>query len=258
MRYIKLNVDNEYIEWMMSQRPTAWCLLCLIARRAKRSEDHPDKNLEIGEAYIGDYKSYGVTEQIYRSDKEFLKTNGQLTTRATNRGTIAKLVNTDIFDINQEKITTKIPKTNGQLTTNNIISNNNNNNNNGNGNGNDNKEKETYKEKEKKVKTPTVSTEQVEIISYWNQKLHKSFRPSPDIENNFQHWLTEFGMDYIKKAISNIPSLSEKSDFWRNMRPVLFFRLRNSLGTADYIETAYNAPSNRNTSEELIDLIGGI
>lgn len=94
----------------------------LIAIRAKRSEDHPDESLEIGEAEIGDYVSYGVTRQIYRDDISYLKSNHQITTKGTSRGTIAMLISSDIFDINEEKRTTTFPKKeptkNHQRTTN--------------------------------------------------------------------------------------------------------------------------------------------
>lgn len=120
MNYIKYNTDTRTDEWIIKERPTAFLLLILIARRAKRTLNHIDKSLEIGEAKIGDYESYGATEQIYRSDKEFLISNGLITTKTTNKGTIAKLISSDIFDIQEEKITDKLSKINGQLTTNNI------------------------------------------------------------------------------------------------------------------------------------------
>lgn len=104
---------------ILRRRPTAFALLYLIAQRAKRSEDHPNKNLEVGEAFIGDYESYGVTEQIYRDDKAFLTENGQITSKGTNRGTIAKIVSSTVFCINEKKGTDEKKKENGQRTTNN-------------------------------------------------------------------------------------------------------------------------------------------
>ena len=59
-------------------------------------ENHP------GEAMIGDWANYGMTEREYRTAKEILEKHGFATTKATGRGTIATLVNTRVFDPNIE------------------------------------------------------------------------------------------------------------------------------------------------------------
>lgn len=122
MSYIQLNRESKKLEWLMRKRPSALMLLILIAKRAKRSVDHPDINLDMGEAEVGDFETYGVTRQIYRTDLDYLIFNQLVTTKTTNRGTIAKLVDTDIFNINEEQLTTSSsqiqPTTNQQLTTN--------------------------------------------------------------------------------------------------------------------------------------------
>lgn len=131
MTFIKATRESAMADYILRARPTAFILLYLIAKRAKRSFDHPDKRLKIGEAFIGDYGSYGVTEQVYRSDKSFLKSTNQITTRATTKGTIAKLIDTTIFDINESEPTDKVTgeltgnqrTTNGQLTTNKNVKN---------------------------------------------------------------------------------------------------------------------------------------
>lgn len=127
MSFIKINRESQTTEWIIRKRPTAFLLLTLVAKRAKRSGSYPDKYLEIGEAEIGDYKTYGVTEQVYRSDKKFLEINGQITTRTTSKGTIAKLISNAVFDINEDKLTDKLTgnqrATNEQLTTNKNIKN---------------------------------------------------------------------------------------------------------------------------------------
>lgn len=106
-------------------RPTAVILLLQVINRAKNTESgNPDLN--IGEAFIGDFESYGVTRQTYRSDKKLLEKWQILTYRVTNKGTIARLTNQDYFDINWKKITNNItneptrhqPTTNHQATTN--------------------------------------------------------------------------------------------------------------------------------------------
>ncbi len=107
---------------LIKHRPTAFVLLTLIAKRARRTSDVIIDNLEIGEALIGDYETYGVTEQVYRSDKIFLKKFNFATFRSTNKGTVAKITATSIFDINAEELTHKPTgdhrTTNEQLTTN--------------------------------------------------------------------------------------------------------------------------------------------
>ena len=126
MTYFKANREGTVFEYMAKKRPSAFLLLFLIAKRAKRTIDHPDKSLEIGEAYIGDYETYGVTKQIYRTDKAFLKSTGQVTYKTTNKGTIARLIKTDLFNINEEEPTHELTRkltqhqhsTNTQLTPN--------------------------------------------------------------------------------------------------------------------------------------------
>jgi hypothetical protein len=99
--FIKFIRDSEYLE-IIKKRPTAFLLLSLIAYRAKRTNDNSFDDLEIGEALIGDYEAYGVTEQIYRNDKRWLQRGKYVTFRGTTKGTIAKLVNSSVFDVNFE------------------------------------------------------------------------------------------------------------------------------------------------------------
>lgn len=112
---------------IMKQRPTAWVLLCLVAFRARREKKF--SSLELGQAYIGDWKNYGVSsEQVYRTDKKWLETNGLITTQVTNKGTIATLTKKDIFNINpnetaNRQLTSKKRATNEPLTTNNNVKN---------------------------------------------------------------------------------------------------------------------------------------
>lgn len=128
MTFIQLRRESTLLEYIAQKRLSALALLLLIAKRAKRSNDHPDKSLELGEAYIGDYETYGVTEQVYRSDKAFLKSTGQVTFRTTNKGTIAKIICNDLIDINindnqRPNQRTNQQDINGQLTTNNNVKN---------------------------------------------------------------------------------------------------------------------------------------
>ena len=109
-------------------RPTAFVLLATIAERARRT-DSTIGGLTAGEALVGDYKSYGVSRQNYRSDLKFLEKSKILTIKVTNKGTIAKLIDDSIFDINidegnqqtNHQVTINQPSSNHQVTTNNNV-----------------------------------------------------------------------------------------------------------------------------------------
>lgn len=94
---------NSLMFWQLVQkRPTAFALLSVIAQRARFSTD-PEvgvKGVKPGEALIGDHRNYGVSARQYRTDKEYLNEYGLATFRKTNRGTVALLLTSDIFDIN--------------------------------------------------------------------------------------------------------------------------------------------------------------
>jgi hypothetical protein len=99
--FIKFNRNSEKYFKILEERPTAFLLLSLIANRARRTNEKDlSIDLEIGEALIGDYFAYNVTESVYRTDKKYLIKNGFIvTTRADRRGTIVKLIDSNIFDI---------------------------------------------------------------------------------------------------------------------------------------------------------------
>lgn len=105
--FIQVTRDEEETK-LFSLRPTALLLLIIIAQRAKWSDDLPNKELSLGEAYIGDWKSYCNSERCYRTDKDFLKKHQKATFRTTNRGTIARIVSTSFLNIYPEKATGKV------------------------------------------------------------------------------------------------------------------------------------------------------
>jgi|GEM_PF-2480931 len=108
------------------KHPKEFALFALAAYRARRTDALNDMGLESGEAMIGDYQSCGLTRQEYRTALKNLKKWNFLTTKATNKGTIAKLINSDIFDINidednqqpNQRPTSSQPTANQQPTTN--------------------------------------------------------------------------------------------------------------------------------------------
>ena len=99
--FIQLNRSKE-AEELLLKRPNAFLLLTQIAMRARRTDAFNAHGLEIGEALIGDYKSCGLTERTYRTAKKRLAEYGFATFKPTNKGTIAKLSNKSIYDINAE------------------------------------------------------------------------------------------------------------------------------------------------------------
>lgn len=81
--------------------PFSFALATQIARRARWREGGLNVHgLNIGEALVGDYKSLGMTERAYRTAKSLLEKCGVATFRPTNKGTIAKLCDASIYDIN--------------------------------------------------------------------------------------------------------------------------------------------------------------
>jgi hypothetical protein len=114
-RFIKFipSLESDYLQ---EHHPNAFLLLCHIAKRARRISGHPD-GLEIGEAYIGDYRKAGIeTEMKYRTAKKVLEQRQHVkiietcrnckksTTRITTKGTLVKLLRSDIWDINSDHI----------------------------------------------------------------------------------------------------------------------------------------------------------
>lgn len=98
--FLKLNKSRMTDEMLME--PACFMLLTQIAYRAKRTQQVSLSNLSMGEALLGDYENIGLTRQKYRTALDKLREWGLITTRTTNRGTIAKLISKEVFDINEE------------------------------------------------------------------------------------------------------------------------------------------------------------
>lgn len=97
--FIKLNRCEDTLELLLKE-PNAFLLLCLIAYRARRNDKFNVKNLGPGEALIGDDGSCGLTTQMYRTAKEKLAEWNFVTFKTTNKGTVAKMIDTRVWDIN--------------------------------------------------------------------------------------------------------------------------------------------------------------
>lgn len=126
-KFIKLirHEDSHQILPLIEKHPNAFLLLTVIALRARRTLD-PVNGLDVGQCYLGDYRHYGMTEQKYRTAKKHLEKLKIVTFQATNKGTIAKIVTSDIYDINGDQdndqsndhVTTRQRPSNDQVTTN--------------------------------------------------------------------------------------------------------------------------------------------
>jgi hypothetical protein len=96
--FIKFNRTPDATELL--KHPNEFTLLALIATRARRTTTFSADNLQPGEALIGDYRACGLSESRYRTAKKNLEKWKFITTQATNKGTIARLINSSVFDIN--------------------------------------------------------------------------------------------------------------------------------------------------------------
>ena len=99
--YFKCYRSAEAMELLAASK-NAFLLLYQIAGRAKRTDSFNRYNLAIGEALVGDFKNIDLTEGQYREAKKFLAKHHFATFKATNKGTIAKLINFDVFNPNLE------------------------------------------------------------------------------------------------------------------------------------------------------------
>lgn len=109
-RFLKF-IPSDKATWLDYNYPNAFRLLRIIAERARRYSGHID-GLNVGESLIGDSGYYGMTEKQYRIAKDILIRHNFIVivetrrNRATNRaikGTLVKLIDNSIWDINEEK-----------------------------------------------------------------------------------------------------------------------------------------------------------
>jgi len=104
-------VRSVQVKSLMAKSHSMMCLLWIIALRAWRGPGINGYGCGPGEAFIGDCLTLGFTQKSYRVCKRQLEKLGKCSFRATNKGTIAKLLTVDIFDINlDEAVTDRIQK----------------------------------------------------------------------------------------------------------------------------------------------------
>jgi len=97
--FIKLKRTNETLELLKDT--SAFILLTTIAVRARRANEFTVHDLEPGEALLGDHDRHGLTRQEYRGAQRRLKRWGLAAFKPTTRGTVAKLLNDRIYDVDQ-------------------------------------------------------------------------------------------------------------------------------------------------------------
>ena len=97
--FIKLNREKG-IE-LLEEDPQAFLLLTQIAMRARRKDGEYSRiSLKTNQALLGDHKKIGLSRQQYRNTQKRLIQYGLATFEPTNKGTVATLTNTAVYDTN--------------------------------------------------------------------------------------------------------------------------------------------------------------
>ena len=96
--YFRASRTDDALE-LLKLNPLALVLAYVIANRAKWRNGFDRHGLSIGEAFIGDHDNYGMSERCYRTAKSQLAKWCFATFKTTNKGTIAKLIDTRLFEI---------------------------------------------------------------------------------------------------------------------------------------------------------------
>ncbi len=99
--FIKLNRENGVK--LLEADPQAFLLLTQIAMRARRMDgEYSMIPLKANQAFLGDHEKAGLSQQQYRNTKKRLVRYGLATFEPTNKGTVATLTSTEVYDINAE------------------------------------------------------------------------------------------------------------------------------------------------------------
>lgn len=97
--WVKLQ-RGEDVEQLIKAAPLAFVLAAVIALRARfKAGLNPINKLSQGQCFLGDYRHYGMSLQQYRTAKAQLQKWGFATFKATSKGTIARLMDTRLFDV---------------------------------------------------------------------------------------------------------------------------------------------------------------
>jgi hypothetical protein len=96
--FVKMTRSPDILE-LIETWPLAFALAAVIALRARYRPGVSLKGLQPGEALLGDFTRYGMTEQQYRTCKKQLTKWNFATFKPTPKGTVAKLMDTRLFDV---------------------------------------------------------------------------------------------------------------------------------------------------------------
>lgn len=103
---------------LLEADPQAFLLLTQIAMRARRTDrEYSMIPLKANQAFLGDHKKAGLSRQQYRNAQKRLAKYGLSTFEPTNKGTIATLTSTEVYDINAEPETLLNKPTNSSMKT---------------------------------------------------------------------------------------------------------------------------------------------
>lgn len=168
MAFIKLNRTKELEELL--KHPNEWVLLTLIAYRAARTENRYEK-LSPGQAKIGDYKNYGMSLQNYRTAKRNLEEWRLVTFKPTNKGTIATLLDSSIYDINPQTAQQTSEHSTNKQPTNKVTTNKND-------------------KKEKNKKKPSLSLKEREL-QFYNELIPYATKYTKEMVRDFYDYWRE-------------------------------------------------------------------
>jgi len=99
--FVKMMRTRESLELLMNE-PNAFRLAAIIALRCRWRDGFNVHGLAQGEALLGDFANYGMTEKEYRTAKAKLQKWKFATFKRADdgkrRGTIGRLLDTRLFD----------------------------------------------------------------------------------------------------------------------------------------------------------------
>lgn len=109
---------------LIKANPLAFVLAYFIAARARWRDGFRADGVALGEAFLGDWKEMGMSEQNYRTAKRQLAEWGFATFKPTSKGTVAKLIGTRLFSVlavegndqSNGRLTSSQRTANGRLT----------------------------------------------------------------------------------------------------------------------------------------------
>lgn len=93
-------IRSEQSEYLLAY-PNANHLLMVMAFRSRRA-DHPLNGLKVGQCFLGDYSSIGLTRQQYRTAQNQLVEWNLATFKGTNKGTVGTILNSVVYDLNAD------------------------------------------------------------------------------------------------------------------------------------------------------------